>query len=229
MQAAVTTYTLALQDLGVARLHPIQIKLSNNVVDYQAHINGYIEYRDQRARWPNGLAYLTEGTLMIKAIPPYDQGELQHRVWHEMTHALQYDLSGGGAERARPWLKEGTADLFAFLAAGKADADSIKQWKAALNSKLIELNSRLTTADLLDIEAYDWDELSDSSHGANYAMADLMVLHLYETKGSASVAQLASYYRCLSQGLVPERTCFADKLGLAPEKFAQSVAKVAGR
>ena len=160
VQAAVTTYTLALRELGVSRLHPIQVKLSTDAADYQTHINGYIEYPDQRARWPNGLAYLTEGTLMIKAIPPYDQGELQHRVWHEMTHALQYDLSGGGAERARPWLKEGTADLFAFLAAGKADADSVRQWKAALNRKLVELNSRLTTADLLDLEDFGWDALS---------------------------------------------------------------------
>lgn len=230
VQAAVTTYTLALQELGVTRKRPIKIKLSNNISDYETHTKGYvIQYRDQQARWPNGLAYLDAETLMIKAIAPYDAVELQQRVWHEMTHALQYDLSNGGSARARPWLTEGMADLFAFLAGGKADDASIGQWKAALNRKLSDANSQLTPAQLIDLDSFDWDDLSDQSQGANYALADLMVLHLYETGGTGSIVQMASYYACLVQGLTPEKACFTDKLGLTPETFTLRMPKLAGR
>jgi hypothetical protein len=230
VQAAVTTYTLALQELGVTRKRPIKIKLSNNLSDYETHTKGYvIQYLDQQARWPNGLAYLDAETLMIKAIAPYDPVELQQRVWHEMTHALQYDLSNGGSARARPWLTEGMADLFAFLAAGKADADSIKQWKATLNRKLLAANSVLTPAQLIDLDSFDWDELSTQSQGANYVVADLMVLHLYETNGAGSIAQMASYYGCLVQGLTPEKACFTDTLGLTPETFTSRMPRLAGR
>jgi hypothetical protein len=220
VQAAVTTYALALRQLGVERKRPIKIKLSNNVADYETHANGnVIQYRDQPARWPNGMAYLDAETLMIKAVPPYEKSELQRGVWHQMTHALQYDLSNGSSERGRPWLNEGMAGLFAFLAAGQVDADSIVQWKATLHRKLVELDSHLTPADLLDIDAYNWDELTDTSHGANYAVADLMMLRVYETNGGKTLPGLVSYYGCLTAGLTPESSCFKDALGAVPARW----------
>jgi hypothetical protein len=214
VRSAVTSYTLALQELGVTRKHPIKIKLSNSVSDYESHAKGYvIQYPDQQARWTNGLAYLDADTLMIKAIPPYDQVELQRRVWHEMTHSLQYDLSGGNSERARPWLAEGMAGLFTFLAGGNGEADSIKQWRAELKRKLQASGSRLTPVELVDIDNFNWDILSEESNGANYAVADLILLDFYETNGAASIPRLAAYYDCLAHGLTPEKSCYVDKLG----------------
>lgn len=226
VRAAVTSYTLALEQLGVTRRHPIKIKLSNNAADYRTRSNGYLtRYTDREARWPNGLAYMDQDTLMIKALPPYDQAELQHRVWHAMTHALQVDLSNGGSARARPWLSEGMADLFAFLAAGKADPASVAEWEASLRRRLAQAPATaaappLTPAALLDIDADDWDALSEASQGANYALADLMLLRFYATRGAQAVPQLAAYYRCLVQGFVAEKTCFADSLGMQPGEFA---------
>lgn len=222
IRGAVTTYTLALQDLGVSRKRPIKIKLSNNVSDYETHVSGYVvEYKDRQARWPNGLAYLDEDTLMIKAIPPYDQVEMQRRVWHEMTHSLQYDLSSGNAIRARPWLAEGMADLFTFLAAGKSDADSIKQWKVELHRQLSAGDGKLDPADLVGIDNFNWDILSETSQGANYALAGLIVLKFYENNGAASIPRFAAYYDCLAHGLTPEKSCFVEHFGMTPEKFVQ--------
>jgi hypothetical protein len=222
VRGAVTTYTLALQDLGVTRKRPIKIKLSNNVSDYETHVSGYVvEYKDRQARWTNGLAYLDEDTLMIKAIPPYDKVEMQRRIWHEMTHSLQYDLSSGNAIRARPWLAEGMAGLFTFLAGGKSDADSIKQWKVALHRQLSASDGKLNPADLVGIDDFNWDILSETSQGANYALADLIVLNFYETNGAASIPRFAAYYDCLAHGLRPENSCFVEHLGMTPEKFVQ--------
>lgn len=222
VRGAVTTYTLALQDLGVARKHPIKIKLSNNVSDYQTHTSGYVvEYKDRQARWTNGLAYLDDDTLMIKAIPPYDKVEMQRRVWHEMTHSLQYDLSGGNAIRARPWLAEGMAGLFTFLAGGNSDADSIRQWKTDLQRRLSAWDGKIATDELVGIDDFNWDILSEKSQGANYALADLIVLAFYETNGATSIPRFAAYYDCLAHGLTPENSCFVEQLGTTPEKFVR--------
>jgi hypothetical protein len=90
-------------DLSIA---PIRVYLYDSAVDLQSAL------QLGNSSWIGGHASPDLGLVLISAAPGPDRTlELERQVPHEITHILQYQITGSAYSQVPPWLIEGMASI----------------------------------------------------------------------------------------------------------------------
>lgn len=145
---------------------------------------------------------------------------------HELIHELQSQLAGGQSGFTARWLREGSADLYAYrlLASMKLESSEVSRskWKKRSvqwlkgNSRAVEPEALLYTVSLSD-----WQKLMDEQKGP-YQVSALMVLHLEALLGTRFDRAWIKYFGAAVQRDFKEEEAFESCFGMTLSEFVAS-------
>ena len=144
---------------------------------------------------------------------------------HELTHELQKQLDNRHAGFSPPaWLREGTADLIAYLLAPQvrindAEAEALRNWRERNLAWWRSGNkTRLQPDEMVDVAPSGWTRMMKDKRG-NYQMAGLMSMYLQAITGERFLPAWVAYYRMAGQKGQNSAAAFEKAFGLSEADF----------
>jgi hypothetical protein len=219
------------KQMGVALDQDVRIYLAAGNADYartlQEEMNMAPSAAATHADVGGGLAN-SRGQIALLFSPDRSRGALQERALktslHELTHALQNDLSHSYAGFSAPkWLREGSADLIAYTLAsdapmiGGSDVN-LADWRKKCAQWYAKSGAQLSPEEVFNAKSPQWLEMMKDKRGP-YQMAGLMVMYLKERTGERFFTAWADYFERAGRRGQDEASAFQDSFGIEPARF----------
>ena len=171
----------------------------------------------------------SRGQIAVKFTPGQNRAAAYERAvkttLHELTHELQKQLDNNHAGFKPPaWLREGTADLIAFMLAPQvrlndAAAEPLRDWRLRnLNWWRNANKTELQPDDMVGLSDMEWTRMTRERRGV-YQMAGLMCLYLQAITGERFLPGWVEYYRLAGQRRQSASRAFEQAFGLSEAEF----------
>jgi hypothetical protein len=222
VQRAIDEYNALLKEnLGLAIEDDVRVIISPSKESYATLLHGIGGQNYEEAKLASevtGGMFIHNRHLVLLYLKDNAWiGRLRFVLAHELTHALQLQLSK--SEKPPRWLNEGMADWFGSLLSQRMGTKVMDTWKDELLDTLSSSRSMLKPGEIARANLNDWN-LWNKQKRRPYELSDLMMLKLAERQEGKIFTNLVGYYRCLN-GFSFESTCFSEHFGLKENDFYQ--------
>lgn len=173
----------------------------------------------------------SRGQIALKFTPPQTRPAAYEMAvkttLHELTHELQKQLDHNHAGFRPPiWLREGTADLFAYMLApqvriNEADAEAMRNWRERNLAWWRNGNkTKLQPDEMWELSPSDWTHMM-KEHRGNYQMAGLMCMYLQAILGERFLGAWVNYYRMAGDKQRTAAEAFEKAFGFRASAFQE--------
>lgn len=218
--------------LKVSLVRDARIYVGGGVSDYEAILRDDMRMPAERAELQgevSGGLSNSRGQIALKFTPRQSRAAAYDlavkTTLHELTHELQKQLDNRHAGFSPPaWLREGTADLIAYLLAPQvrindAEAEALRNWRERNLAWWRTGNkTNLQPAEMIDVEHSGWTRMMKEKRG-NYQMAGLMSMYLQAINGERFLPSWVAYYRLAGQRGQSGRQAFEQCFGMTEAEF----------
>ncbi|MEH0167446.1 hypothetical protein [Roseateles microcysteis] len=218
--------------LKVRLVRDARIYVAAGVSDYEQILREDMRMPVERAELQgevSGGLSNSRGQIALKFTPRQNRAAAYDMAvkttLHELTHELQKQLDNRHAGFSPPaWLREGTADLMAYLLAPQvrindAEAEALRNWRERnLNWWRTGNKTGLQADDMVDVAPSGWTRMMKEKRG-NYQMAGLMSMYLQAITGERFLPSWVAYYRLAGQKGQKPAAAFEQAFGLGEAEF----------
>jgi len=218
--------------LKVRLVRDARIYVAAGVSDYEQILREDMRMPVERAELQgevSGGLSNSRGQIALKFTPRQNRAAAYDMAvkttLHELTHELQKQLDNRHAGFSPPaWLREGTADLMAYLLAPQvrindAEAEALRNWRERnLNWWRTGNKTGLQAEDMVDVAPSGWTRMMKEKRG-NYQMAGLMSMYLQAITGERFLPSWVAYYRLAGQKGQKAAAAFEQAFGLSEAEF----------
>ncbi|MDI4633898.1 hypothetical protein J7U46_12645 [Pelomonas sp. V22] len=218
--------------LKVSLVRDARIYVGGGVSDYEAILRDDMRMPAERAELQgevSGGLSNSRGQIALKFTPRQNRAAAYDlavkTTLHELTHELQKQLDNRHAGFSPPaWLREGTADLIAYLLAPQvrindAEAEALRNWRERNLAWWRTGNkTNLQPAEMIDVEPSGWTRMMKEKRG-NYQMAGLMSMYLQAINGERFLPAWVEYYRLAGKKGQSGRLAFEQCFGMTEAEF----------
>jgi len=231
-QASAQFDRLVNEVLQVRLSRDARIYVGAGVADYEQILQQDMamnaERAEQQGEVSGGLSN-SRGQIALKFTPRQNRAaayELAVKTTlHELTHELQKQLDNNHAGFRPPiWLREGTADLIAYLLAPQvrindAEADALRNWRERnLNWWRRGNKTGLQPEEMNGVTPQGWLRMMKDKRGS-YQMAGLMCMYLQAITGARFLPAWVEYYRLAGRKNQRPGAAFEQAFGLSEDDF----------
>lgn len=218
--------------LKVQLVRDARIYVGAGVSDYEQILREDMRMPVERAELQgevSGGLSNSRGQIALKFTPKQSRAaayELAVKTTlHELTHELQKQLDNRHAGFSPPaWLREGTADLIAYLLAPQvrindAEAEALRNWRERNLTWWRTANKTgLQPEEMIDVAPSGWTRMMKEKRG-NYQMAGLMSMYLQAISGERFLPAWVEYYRLAGKKGQSASGAFEQAFGLSEAEF----------
>ncbi len=203
----------------------VQIEFSTSEEDYSARLSAHGDKDAVRNAKKHTAVIFPKERLMVIGFNPGDSAaKIKLFIVQNLTsYSVQNDLASGKVYRARPWIRVGLGHYVDWVLLQKMGSESLERRRLETANALRLSDTYPMPQDMADMKNEDFLTLSEKEKRGHSLMADLMMVYLYEKKGSKLFGDLSDYYRCLGRDSIPETVCFSKYIGVEPEQFFPQV------
>lgn len=231
-QASAQFDRLVNEVLNVRLVRDARIYVGGGVSDYEAILREDMRMPVERAELQgevSGGLSNSRGQIALKFTPKQNRAAAYDlavkTTLHELTHELQKQLDNRHAGFSPPaWLREGTADLMAYLLAPQvrindAEAEALRNWRERNLAWWRTANkTNLQPDEMVDVAPSGWTKMMKEKRG-NYQMAGLMSMYLQAITGERFLPAWVEYYRLAGKKGQSASGAFEQAFGLAEADF----------
>lgn len=218
--------------LQVQLVRDARIYVGAGVSDYEQILREDMRMSTERAELQgevSGGLSNSRGQIALKFTPKQNRAAAYDlavkTTLHELTHELQKQLDNRHAGFSPPaWLREGTADLIAYLLAPQvrindAEAEALRNWRERnLNWWRSGNKTNLQPDEMVEVAPSGWTKMMKEKRG-NYQMAGLMSMYLQAITGERFLPSWVAYYRLAGKKGQSPSAAFEQAFGLSEAEF----------
>lgn len=231
-QASAQFDRLVNEVLNVRLVRDARIYVGGGVSDYETILREDMRMPVERAELQgevSGGLSNGRGQIALKFTPRQNRAAAYDMAvkttLHELTHELQKQLDNRHAGFSPPaWLREGTADLMAYLLAPQvrindAEAEALRNWRERNLAWWRTANkTNLQPEEMVEVAPAGWTKMMKEKRG-NYQMAGLMSMYLQAITGERFLTAWVEYYRLAGKKGQSASGAFEQAFGIAEADF----------
>ncbi|MDM4766104.1 hypothetical protein [Pelomonas sp. SE-A7] len=231
-QASAQFDRLVNDTLKVGLVRGARIYVGGGLQDYETILREDMRMPVERAELQgevSGGLSNSKGQIALKFTPRQNRAAAYDvavkTTLHELTHELQKQLDNNHAGFRPPvWLREGTADLMAYMLAPQVrvtdvETEVMRSWRDRnLNWWRTGNKTSLQPEELATVSPNGWTQMMKEKRG-NYQMAGLMSMYLQAITGERFLPAWVEYYKLAGQKQPGAAASFQQAFGLSESEF----------